>query len=512
MITRRSLLWAGAAATTGAIGAAGLIVPAVSDAAQAAPQDTTPLGALTNEVTSNAGTSNPVTSNDIDPAGIPKFAVRMPLAPVLTPVVSGATDYYDITMKEVAKEIVPGLRTMVRTFNGSFPGPVIKARSGRRVVVRQTNRLTVPTSVHLHGAHVPSDSDGGPMDLIAAGGGTKTYTYPNQQPHANLWFHDHAHMQESETVFRGLTATYLLTDDTEQRLGLPSGAYDIPIAVRDARFDDTGAFVYAMDDFPNRNVLLANGKPWPYLEVAARKYRFRIYNTANIRFFDLGLSDGTPITQIGSDGGLLAAPFVTPSVPLSPGERADIVVDFSRYPVGTELVLTNAPTAPPGGPPDVQQVLQFRVTRTASDSSTVPAVLRTLPALPPATVSRSFDLHMDETVNPATEAYINGAMYDDTRIDTTIPYGSTEIWTVTNSNQLAGHNFHIHLVQFRVLERNGVPVTAGGESGLKDTVPLLPGETVKLQATFTGYRGTYLYHCHIFDHAAMGMMATMKIV
>lgn len=174
--------------------------------------------------------------------------------------------------------------------------------------------------------------------------------------------------------------------------------------------------------------------------------------------------------------------------------------------------MKNVGPQPPGSPVDVTQVLQFRVTRTERDTSVVPARLRTLPALPPATVQRDFSLAMDESQATPGYAYINGKEYDDQRIDTTIAHGATEIWTVTNTNQRVPHNFHVHLVQFRVLERAGVPVTAGPESGLKDTVNLKPGETVKLQATFGGYRGVYVYHCHLFDHASMGMMAQMQIV
>lgn len=449
---------------------------------------------------------------ELDLAGIAKFTQRMPLAPVLQPyLTTSSTCYYRMDIKEVSKEIVPGLSTPVRTFNGSFPGPVIKAESGRRVVVRQTNSLSVPTSIHLHGAHVPQDSDGSPMDVIAPGGGTKTYTYPNTQPHANLWFHDHAHHMESENVFRGMTGTYILTDDTERRLGLPSGNYDIPISLRDARFAQDGELIYQMGDFRNRNAILANGKPWPYFEVAARKYRFRLTNTANQRFFDLSLADDSELVQIGTDGGLLPAPHRTNTVAISPGERADVVIDFSRYPVGTTIELVNKDVAPFEPAALVGKVIQFRVTRTAQDRSVVPETLRTLPPLPAATVNRNFEMRMDETGSPGSQAYINGKTYDMDRIDTEIAYGATEIWTVKNANQLAPHNFHMHLVQFRVLERNGQPVTSGPETGLKDTVPLKPGETVKLQATFNGYRGTYVYHCHLFDHGAMGMMANMRI-
>ncbi|MFG1809727.1 multicopper oxidase family protein [Streptomyces sp. NPDC049040] len=484
MIERRTVLKTGAA-LTGALGGAGLLIPA---------------------------TSSPARATDLDPTSIPQFQQAMPVPEVLRPKsVSTTTSYYEMTMKEADAEIVPGHLTRVNTFNGAFPGPVIKAVSGRRVVVKQTNELGVSTSVHLHGAHVPDSSDGSPMDLIAPGGGTKTYTYPNTQPHANLWFHDHAHHQESETVYRGLAATYLLTDLVEQTLDLPSGAYDVPIALRDAQLDADAQLVYTMGDYAHRTVIMANGKAWPYFEVAARKYRFRLFNTANMRFFKLQLSDGSSFQQIGSDGGLLEKPIDVTSVAITPGERADIVIDFSRYAPGTQLILANASPMLPGDPADqVGRVLQFRVTRTATDTSRVPATLRKLPALGTATVNRSFVLSMDET-GATGDAFINGKSFDMDRIDTEIEYGATEIWTVTNANVYTPHNFHMHLVQFRVLERDGQPVTSGPESGLKDTVPIMPGHTVKLQATFTGYEGTYVYHCHMFDHADMGMMANFRV-
>ncbi|PWI19302.1 bilirubin oxidase [Streptomyces sp. Act143] len=484
MIHRRTVLMTGAA-LTGALGSAGLLAPAMAEPAQA---------------------------GELDPTTIPQFEQAMPVPQVLEPVCDlGLTSYYDVAMREADAEILPGRKTRVYTFNGNFPGPVIKATSGRRVLVRQTNRLGVSTSIHLHGAHVPESSDGSPMDLIAPGGGSKIYTYPNNQPHANLWFHDHAHHQESETVYRGLTGFYLLTDDVEKNLNLPSGAYDVPIALRDARFDDSGQLIYSMGDFMKRHVLMANGKAWPYFEVAARKYRFRLFNTANLRFYTLQLSDGSSFQQIGSDGGLLEKPLDVTSVSLSPGERADIVIDFSKYAAGTRLILTNTGGLLPGEPVDqLGRVLQFRVTAPVTDRSTVPSTLRKLPALGSATVSRDFVLSMDET-GATMDAFINGKSFDMDRVDTEIEYGATEIWNVRNANLYTPHNFHMHLVQFRVLERNGKPVTSGPESGLKDTVPLQPGETVKLQATFTGYEGTYVYHCHMFDHASMGMMANFRV-
>ncbi|MFD7906371.1 multicopper oxidase family protein [Kitasatospora sp. NPDC059747] len=453
-------------------------------------------------------TGQPDPGPDAGPRLAGKFSLAMPLPPVLSPVsTDGGADTYAVTMLQVHTPILPGRPARVLAYNGAFPGPVIRARSGRPVVVRQTNLLDEPASVHLHGASVPADSDGDPMTLIAAGR-TRTYTYPNDQSHANLWFHDHAHHAESEHVYRGLAGFYLLTDATEAALPLPSGRYDLPIALRDARFDTDGNLVYRMDDPFNRTTILANGRPWPRVEVAARKYRLRLLNSSNLRFFSLKLEDGGPITQIGSDGGLLERPHVTDTVDLSPGERADVVIDFSRYRVGTSVTLTNA--MPPGPPEHVGQVLRFDVTRAAHDPSSVPARLRTLPALPEPDRERTVVLQVDEDGRAEPRGMIDGKTYDPDRVDAAITHGTSEVWTVTNANKDVPHNFHLHLVQFRVLQRNGQP-PGPEECGLKDTVRLLPGESVRLQAVFDTYRGRYPYHCHLLDHSAMGMMAQMEI-
>ncbi|WP_405786643.1 multicopper oxidase family protein [Streptomyces sp. NBC_00029] len=486
MVTRRSLLGGAVAATGAGLLTAGGLTPL--------------LGAGSAQATATPGTK-PVTVP-------PPFTVRMPALPVLSPIsTSGGQDTYAVTIKEAAREIIPGVRTKVLTYDGHFPGPVLRARSGRKVVIRHRNTLTMPVAVHLHGGNVSPENDGGPMDTFGPGT-SRTYTYPNQQPGAGLWFHDHAHHMESEHVFRGLSATYLLSDETERSLPLPAGQYEVPIALRDARFDEAGQLVYVMDDVFGRTTILANGRPTPYFEVAARKYRFRLLNSSNMRFFQLRLSDGGQMIQIGSDGGLLERPFTTDTIGLSPAERADVVIDFSRYPIGTKIVLEN--TLGPGTPDQVGKVLRFDVVRTAPDPSRVPDVLRTLAPLPAATVQRTVVLSMDEDGRQEPRAFMDGQVWDHDRIDQTITHGTSEIWTVTNANKLVPHNFHMHLVQFRLLERNGAPV-GPAEAGLKDTVRLFPGETVKLHATFDTYRGTYVYHCHLLDHSAMGMMANFRI-
>jgi FtsP/CotA-like multicopper oxidase with cupredoxin domain len=485
MVTRRRVLATGIAAGSAGLTGASLVPLLSARAAEAADAPAT-------------GTT---------PLAIELFKVPMPLIPVAKPVsTAGGVDVYESTTRKVTKEILPGIQTEVLTYDGQFPGATIKARKNRPVVVVQRNGLDVPISRHLHGASVAPESDGGPMETIEPGG-KRVYTYPNKQPHASLWYHDHAHHVESENVYRGLQGSYLICDDTEAALPLPKGRYDVLIQLRDADFDATGQLLYAMSD-RNRNTLLVNGAPYPYFEVAARKYRLRFANTSNMRFYELRLADGSDMIQIGSDGGLLPSPNTTKSVYLSSGERADVVIDFSRYPVGTQVVLQN--TGGRGPVEQVGQVMRFDVTHTAEDPSSVPSVLRTLPPLPTPTGDRTVVMRMDEDgrLNPA--AYMDEKLYDPERIDAGIRYGASEIWTVTNANVKAPHNFHMHLVQFRVIERNG-SAPGPAESGLKDTVVLQPGETVKLQATFDTYTGDYVYHCHMLDHSAMGMMATMRI-
>jgi len=426
----------------------------------------------------------------------------MPIPPVLRPVASHrGTDYYSLTTRPAVTELIPGLRTPVLTYGGSYVGPTIRARAGRRVVVRHRNGLEMPTSVHLHGGYVSADNDGHPMDLIQPGH-TRTYSYDNRQAGATLWYHDHAHHMESEHVYRGLHGFYLIEEPAEARLRLPRGEYDVPIMLTDARIGTDGALVYQENDFGGRNTVLVNGRSQPYLRVAARRYRFRLLNASNLRFFQLTLPDGEQLTQIASDGGLLPAPVTIPAAVLSPGERAELVIDFARYPVGTQVLLQDVAAGP---------ILRFDVVRPARDHSRVPETLRPVSPLPPATVEREIRLSTDTTTGAAL---IDGKTFDPDRVDITIRRGTSEIWRIVNLDSRFGipHNLHLHLVQFRVLNRGDGPPLPW-ESGLKDTVIVVPGQPVTVQATFGGdHLGRYVYHCHMLDHSAAGMMAQFEVV
>ncbi|MEU5265877.1 multicopper oxidase domain-containing protein [Amycolatopsis sp. NPDC021455] len=434
------------------------------------------------------------------------FTVALPVPQVLQPTLATPfADFYRLTAQPATAQLVPGVTTPVLTYNGSFVGPTIKARRGKPVYVCHANNLTTDSVLHLHGGRVSPGNDGHPLDLVAAGA-TRTYEYPNEQDATTLWYHDHTHHSEAENVYRGLSGFYLIEDDAERRLGLPSGQYDVPLQFRDVKIADDGTLTYNVYGFYDRPTLLVNGAARPYFPVAARKYRFRLLNSAIERNMTFALSDGSPFQQIGSDQGLLGAPASLTELSLWSAERADIVIDFSRYPVGSSVVLQNKAAFPNDTSADL---LRFDVVRTAPDTSTVPARLRDLPAVPAAAVEREFSLYLDRTTG---HHVINGLAFDPARIDITPKLGTTEIWKITNTDtQLQiPHSMHPHLVRFRVLDRAGVPA-GPSEAGFKDTVSLAPGATVRIAVTFDAYAGKYVYHCHMLSHSTSGMMGQMQI-
>jgi FtsP/CotA-like multicopper oxidase with cupredoxin domain len=443
-----------------------------------------------------------------DETGIAAFSVPLRVPPVLQPVRRTIdTDYYEITQRPADVEIIPGSTTRLLTYDGEFPGPTIAATQGRPIVVTQNNQLGAPTSVHLHGAFVPPEHDGHPVDAIPSGG-ARDYRYGNQQRPATLWYHSHAHHIESEQVFRGLAGFYTITDPGDFALGLPSGAQDVPLMLRDLRLDGDNQVVYVPNDFRGRGIILVNGRPQPYFAIAARKYRLRFLNGSNDRGFKLGLSNGGTFYQIASDGGFLPNNVPTTAIELFPGERVEAIVDFAGLPNGSQVVLQNEWGEGAGA----RQVMRFDVVRQEPDSSRIPdnGQLPQLPAIPPATVVRDLSLRFDA---PNGVFLINGRRFDPNRVDFTVKRDVPEIWRITNTDTQFGipHSMHLHLVQFRVLDRNGVP-PGPAEAAWKDTVTVWPGQTVRVQATFTRYIGRYVFHCHLFDHSSSAMMGQIEII
>lgn len=465
------------------------------------------------------------------------FEVPLPIIPVLKPASADATtDYYHVTVRSSQARIVPGLTTGIWGYNGIFPGPTIEARAGRRVSLRLRNGLGVPIVNHLHGGRTPPESDGYPTDFILPAGGfvhshmqdplarvanaEREYVYANDQRAATLWYHDHRMDFTAPQVWRGLAGFYIIRGDEEQKLPLPAGDRDVPLLICDRSFDADGSFLYPALDPALRDpagvameymggvlgdVILVNGAPWPVMEVANQRYRFRILNASNARKYELALdpvpAGGASFVQIGSDGGLLAAPVTHRIIRISPAERFEVIIDFSKFPVGSNVTLVNKAAIGPAG-----QIMRFHIVRQERDDTAIPNQLASLdfPRVADATVTRVFDFSYKRA---AHEWLINGKPFDPARMDARPKLDSTEIWRLQTD---FSHPLHLHLVHFQVLSHSGRP--GPYDAGWKDTVDLGPGQTANILVRFSGHRGRYVFHCHNLEHEDMAMMANFEVV
>ncbi|WP_241655115.1 multicopper oxidase family protein [Granulicella sibirica] len=376
------------------------------------------------------------------------------------------------------------------------------------------------TVAHLHGARVPSVSDGYPEDWFGPGG-HKLCFYPNQQNACALWAHDHAMGVSRLNVIAGLTAWYILRDEEEDALGLPSGKYEVPLFLYDRSFTPSGQLYYPnppdegawAQEFLG-DAMLVNGKIQPYLQVEPRKYRFRVANTANSRFFSLGLSNGGSFIVIGSDQGLLGEAFTTSRLVLGPSERSDIVIDFSVSP-GKQINLIS----------DSLEIMQFRVgTEKLTDSSRIPSRLRDIDRIPERESIRTRFMTLNEfdgDNGEATMMLLNRKHWNDP-VTEIVGLNTTEIWSFANLTQDV-HPIHLHLVRFQVLDRQPfsvedylndesiryiAPKRSPGpqEMGWKDVVQCPPETVTRIIVRFGPYTGRYLWHCHILEHEANDMM------
>src|SRR5215510_14519916 len=447
-------------------------------------------------------------------AAPPDFETELPIPPVLAPVKSDlTTDYYEVTQREAWTEIVSGIRTKIRGYNGSFPGPTIKAHRGRRTVVAHTNHLTISTVVHLHGGVTKPDSDGFPTDTIPPGE-SRRYEYGNSGRAATLWYHDHSWRDSGRNLHMGLAGFYLLEDPNDDT-PLPRDQYDIPLMLQDRSFTSDGELDYDHQRHHGAtgNVMLVNGAPWPVLKVAARKYRFRILNASNATPVALSLSSHQSFIQIATDQGLLSAPVSMPIIRLAMAERVEVVIDFSVYSIGTRIILQNRL-----GRGRLSRVMCFDVVREERDDSLVPASFVELETLRPsqAVRTRTFVFGGRPTLGlpPGVRWVINGEAFDPERVDAEPHLGDVEIWRFVSLSFLSRvmlHPVHTHLVPFQILSRNG-QLPRAEERGWKDTVAVDRDEIVEVIMRWTGYRGRYLLHCHNLEHEDHSMMARVDVI
>jgi spore coat protein A, manganese oxidase len=469
------------------------------------------------------------------------FTTQLPTPEVL-PVIREADsiDRCTVTLREGAQQILGDRATRVWGGDGRFPCPTIEAHRGRPLFVHVRNELPVPTVMHLHGGKTPADSDGYPTDLLLPANGTfpihthmadprarvahgeREYEYPNDQRAATLWYHDHRMDFTGPQVWRGLAGFYLLRDDEEEALPLPRGTREVPLMICDRSFDEDGSFRYpAVDSTLHErpgvshafmggvlgDVVLVNGAPWPVLDVARVRYRFRLLNASNARPFELALDPpppgGHPFVQIGSDAGLLPGPIAHDRIGIAPAERFDVVVDFSRYASGTRIVLRNL-----AGSDTTGDVMQFRVGGDEPDDTRIPTRLVEYERLDPqnAVRTRTFSFTNAE-YNGESRWLVNGQPFDPQRMDAHPALGSTEIWYLKTD---VSHPIHLHLAPFQVLSQGGRPRST--DAGWKDTLDLGAGRVARVIVRFDGYKGRYVFHCHNLEHEDMAMMANFEVV
>lgn len=457
--------------------------------------------------------------------------------------------HYRVTMREFQAKVHRDLPpTSFWGYDGMSPGPTFEARSGEALSVEWVNDLPIKhllpidhavhgaennipdvrTVVHLHGGKVPPESDGNPEKWIVPGQ-SKTCFYPNRQEAAGLFYHDHAMGITRLNAVAGLFGQLLIRDPLEDSLRLPGGPFEIPICIYDRLFQINGQLQYpgAWTADYDSNAILLNGKLFPFLTVEPRPYRFRLLNCSNGGFFTLSFSKddltlvpgAEPFQMIGSDQGLLAAPLGMKSIALTPAERADIVMDFSPYPDKT-LYLKSS-TSP---------IMQIRVSSGARKTLSLPAKLRSIDRTPESAAAKTRELTLvdyKDARGRATHMLLNGAHYG-MPVTETPALNSTEIWTLINLTDDT-HPIHLHLVRFQILDRrrfdfeaykkNGKLVYTGPaippephEAGWKDTVRADVLLVTRIIVKFEGYKGRYVWHCHVLEHEDNEMMRPYEVI
>jgi spore coat protein A, manganese oxidase len=539
--------------------------------------------------------------------------------PRLTPdtIAYPGCDYYEISMSAGIHRFHNQLGPARTLRYGGMPylGPTIEATRGRPAVVKFINNLpasnddhpmalsidpTVPDDMlyqdlaggratpHLHGGFTIPQFDGHPHSWFSPDGkkgstyatlpgaavNEAIYQYSNDQHAAPLWYHDHAMGITRLNVYAGLAGLYLIRDQVELSLNLPKGEYEVPLVVQDKQFLPTGELFYPTTSgvpYPYPHPIwvpeffgdtpVVNAVAYPYLDVEPRRYRLRFYNGSQARFYNLKFAaaknTNLAFWVIGMEQSLLPAPVKKTSFLLAPGERVDIIIDFAVLPKGTVVTLKNDAKAPypGGGGGDVNQIMQFQVTKPliGRDTTTPPAnlVLPPISRLSPTPSAPMREIVMKENMDMATgipiEVLLNGKMFnemdeaDNMIIDETPKVGDTEIWQFVNLT-VDAHPMHMHLVQFQVYDRQpfnaaqfdadrmaGIARSVGNyvtgpavlpppeEMGWKDTVKSMPGEITRVIAKFDVPAGTalpaeYVYHCHILEHEENEMMRPFLVV
>jgi FtsP/CotA-like multicopper oxidase with cupredoxin domain len=408
---------------------------------------------------------------------------------------------FTLTAQEGKTSFYPDRQTATTGYNGSYLGPVIRIRRGQKVSINVVNQLAEPTTVHWHGLVVDAHHDGGPHQDIQPGASWQP-EFTVDQPAATLWYHPHFTWSTANQVYDGLAGLIFIDDAVSDMLNLPDeyGDNDVPIIIQDRNFNQDGSFDYQttmMGIVPGQTILV-NGTVDPFLPVNLEKIRLRVLNGSNAQNFFLTLDDGSSFLQIASDGGFLPAPVSKKELFLSPGERAEIIIDFAGDNKRVKALLQNQKT-----------LLTFAVSETVVSSEEIPATLTFVEDSP---VGQDVKMRQFDLESMGISGTINGKYFDMNRVDEEVALNTTELWTIRNLGgmmQSGGHPFHVHGTQFQIVSRDGRKPPAE-EQGYKDTVYVAVGEVVVIKVRFTR-TGLYMYHCHILEHEDNGMMGQFLV-
>ena len=413
---------------------------------------------------------------------------------------------FDLNVQAGATQFLNGAATETWGVNGTYLGPTLRASHGDHVEISVHNGVDEATTMHWHGMNVPASMDGGPYQPIDPGERWRP-TWVIDQPAATLWYHPHPHGNTAQHVHRGVAGLFIVDDDQTAALDLPDsyGVDDLPVIVQDRSFDHNNQFVG--DGREAGDELLVNGTYRPYVDVTHQRVRLRLLNASGGSFYELGFDDDRSFQVIGTDGGLLPSPVTVERLSLSPGERAEVIVTFEP---GDDAVLRNVAAdgshAHQGdGDDGAIDVVQFHAAADLVPSRPVPSRLADVERLDPADAiaTRTFRL---------TGTQINGQDMAMDRIDATVVADTVEIWEVIA--EAGAHNFHVHGVQFQVLDIDGAPPPAHLR-GWKDTVVTPAGSTIRLLVPFGTHTDPdvpYMYHCHKLRHEDLGMMGQFVVV
>ncbi|KAK3208450.1 hypothetical protein GRF29_77g784972 [Pseudopithomyces chartarum] len=430
-------------------------------------------------------------------------------------------DYYEVEIKAFEQQVYKGAGfkpAQLVGYDGISPGPTFRMEKDREAVVRFINHAEMDISVHLHGSYSRAPFDGWAEDVTKKNQ-YKDYYYPNRQAARTLWYHDHAVHHTAENAYFGQAGFYILHDKEEDKLNLPAGSYDLPLALSAKQYNKDGTLFSPASETVSLygDVIHVNGQPWPFKKVEPRKYRLRFLDTSISRAFKLTFEDSkgktAPFNVIASDAGLMTKPVPSDNLEISMAERWEVVIDFSAY-KGQNVTLKNAR--------DVQadedynstdKVMQFVVgTSVTSDQGNgdLPTKLRDVPFPPSKSgVDRKFKFERSNG-----EWQVNGVTFSDVnnRILAKPPRGAIEIWELENGGGGWSHPVHIHLIDFQIISRTGKrPVLNYEKEALKDVVLLGTSETVRVIARYAPWDGVYMFHCHNLIHEDHDMMAAFNV-